>query len=449
MEDGRMLYRSTKGTEEVYFGTALLAGQAKDRGLYMPARIPVLSPETIASMGKMSYPEIAFTVLNPFLEAEIPPKELKRMAKEAYDFALPLQKVYERKSILWLDKGPTLSFKDLAARMLSRLMQHYTKNEGRHITVLVATSGDTGSAVANSFRGLENITCIVLFPKNEVADLQRKQMTTLGQNITALSVKGKFDDCQALVKRAFADPELGPLNLSSANSINIGRLLPQLVQHFYAYARSADVQGEALAESVPCGNFGHITAGLFAKRMGLPIRFIAATNANDEFQRFLDTGSYTPHVPSIACISNAMNVGHPSNLARIVGLYGGIMDENGKILRMPDIASMRRDIFSVSVSDEETRATMIDVYKKHKIILDPHGAVAWAGLVRYLNRIEDWNPCVSFETADPGKFPNLIDRTLGVRPELPRALEALKDKDEHFTEISNRYEDFKAVIEHM
>lgn len=446
----KIRYTSTNGAPEaVDFKTALLVGQAKDKGLYMPDRIPVLPEETIESMSKMSYPEIAFVVINQFLKDEIPQNELKRMTKEAYDFEVPLQEVYDRRYIMWQCKGPTKSFKDLAARMMSRLMQYYAKDINKHITILTATSGDTGSAVANAFYGLDGISCVVLFPKNEVTEIQRKQMTTLGGNVTTFAVDGKFDDCQAMVKRAFTDPKLERLSLSSANSINFGRLLPQLVQYFYAYSGVADTREHAVI-SVPCGNFGHITAGIISKRMGLPIhKFIVATNANDEFPRFLQTGIYKPIVPSRDCISNSMNVGHPSNLARVVDLYRGKMDEKGIIMKMPDLGLMRGDIFSTGVSDDETRRTIKEVYEDYGIVLEPHGAVAWAGLMRYLKGIEDWYPCVSFETADPGKFPEEITKTLGVAPNLPKELEALRRKEEHFINIPNQYEAFKEKIMHL
>jgi threonine synthase len=343
-----------------------------------------------------------------------------------------------------------LSFKDLAARMMGQFMQYYLQKEDKHLVILVATSGDTGSAVANAFYGLENITCIVLFPKDEVTALQRKQMTTLGKNISAYALDGKFDDCQTLVKKAFSDPELSSSNLSSANSINFGRLLPQTIQHFYAYAKAVEEPDKELVISVPSGNFGHVAAGLIAKRMGLRVRkFVAATNANDEFPRFVEMGNYTPLVPSRNCISNAMNVGHPSNLARIIHFENGVMDEKGKILEMPDMAALRNDFFAVSISDGETRSTMRDVYKEHGIMLDPHGAVGWAGLMKYTKKVENWNPSVSFETADPGKFSGVVLDTLGVAPKLPSALAMLKEKSEHFEEIRNNYQEFKALIKKL
>lgn len=447
----KILYRSTNGHSEIVdFKNALLRGQAPDKGLYLPAKIPSLSSDIIMSIHGMNYIDIAFIVINQFLENEVPSNELERIVHEAYNFDLPVERIYNRKYVLWLDEGPTLSFKDLAARMMSRLIQYYMKDEKKHLTILTATSGDTGSAVANAFYGLDNIICVVLFPEKEVTELQRRQMTTLGGNIKTFAVDGKFDDCQAMVKQAFIDPELKYLNLSSANSINFGRLLPQLVQYFYAYSKVIDKPNEKTVISVPCGNFGHVTAGFLAKRMGLPVhRFIVATNENDEFPKFLETGIYHPIVPSRSCISNAMNVGHPSNLARIVDLYGGHMDEKGKIIKMPDLNSMRKDIFSISISDYETRKTIKEVYQNYKIILEPHGAVAWAGLLRYLDQIEDWEPCVSFETANPGKFPEEIIKILGICPEIPHTLEILNHKKENYVKIQKDYKAFKVLLKKL
>lgn len=441
-------YFSTNlSAEPVDFRTALLRGQAEDKGLYMPERIPRIVPKAIEYMREMNltYPEIAFSVMGQFLEGE-GLEDLWTMAKDAYNFEVPVEQVYGANYILWLDRGPTLSFKDLAARMMSRLMQHYSEDMNGHITVLTATSGDTGSAVANAFYGLEGMHSVVLFPKDEVTELQRKQMTTLGDNVTAFAVQGKFDDCQAMVKRAFGDEELRDLGLSSANSINIGRLIPQTVQFFYAYSRIARKPEEQIVVSVPCGNFGHLTAGLFAKEMGLPIRkFVAATNENDEFPRFIGTGKYEKIVPSRDCISNAMNVGNPSNLARIVYMYGGRINERGDLIAAPDMDAMRRDIYSTSITDQETRETIKEVYGRYGIILEPHGAVAWRGLQEYLDETETEIPTVSFETASPGKFSVEIEK-LGIKPRIPDALLALATKKEHFEEIPKDYEVFKKAL---
>ncbi len=431
---------STNGhLDRVDFKGALLAGQAPDKGLYMPEMFPSLSPETIRNFPQMSYHQIAYQVIKPYLGDLVEESALEDMLKDAYSYEVPLERVYDGKYLLRLDRGPTCSFKDFAARLMGRLMQYFLKEEGRSMIILTATSGDTGSAVAHAFYGLENIKVIVLFPESEVTERQRRQMTTLGENIYPLAVSGKFDDCQALVKQAFVDPELKGLELSSANSINVGRLLPQAVYYFYAHSRVAP-GGEEVVFSVPSGNFGDLMGGLIALKMGLPVKkFVAATNENDEFPRFMQTGVYEPIRPSKNCISNAMNVGHPSNLARLFSLYGGQMDETGQVARQPDLSAMREEIYAVSISDEETRQTIREAYSQYKVLLEPHGAVGWAGLVRYLKEFGDWSPAVSLETADPAKFPDEIVRLTGVNPSLPPAMASLDEKEEHYLNMDGSY----------
>jgi threonine synthase len=438
---------STNGhLDRVDFKGALLAGQAPDKGLYMPEMFPSLSPETIRNFPQMSYHQIAYQVIKPYLGDLVEESALEDMLKDAYSYEVPLERVYDGKYLLRLDRGPTCSFKDFAARLMGRLMQYFLKEEGRSMIILTATSGDTGSAVAHAFYGLENIKVIVLFPESEVTERQRRQMTTLGENIYPLAVSGKFDDCQALVKQAFVDPELKGLELSSANSINVGRLLPQAVYYFYAHSRVAP-GGEEVVFSVPSGNFGDLMGGLIALMMGLPVKkFVAATNENDEFPRFMQTGVYEPIRPSRNCISNAMNVGHPSNLARLFSLYGGQMDETGQVARQPDLSAMREEIYAVSISDEETRQTIREAYSQYKVLLEPHGAVGWAGLVRYLKEFGDWSPAVSLETADPAKFPDEIVRLTGVNPSLPPAMASLDEKEEHYLEMDGSYASLKNYL---
>ena len=438
---------STNGhLDRVDFKGALLAGQAPDKGLYMPEMFPSLSPETIRNFPQMSYHQIAYQVIKPYLGDLVEESALEEMLKDAYSYEVPLERVYDGKYLLRLDRGPTCSFKDFAARLMGRLIQYFLKEEGRSMIILTATSGDTGSAVAHAFYGLENIKVIVLFPESEVTERQRRQMTTLGENIYPLAVSGKFDDCQALVKQAFVDPELKGLELSSANSINVGRLLPQAVYYFYAHSRVAP-GGEEVVFSVPSGNFGDLMGGLIALKMGLPVKkFVAATNENDEFPRFMQTGVYEPIRPSKNCISNAMNVGHPSNLARLFSLYGGQMDETGQVARQPDLSAMREEIYAVSISDEETRQTIREAYSQYKVLLEPHGAVGWAGLVRYLDEFGDWSPAVSLETADPAKFPDEIVRLTGVNPSLPPAMASLDEKEEHYLEMDGSYASLKNYL---
>jgi threonine synthase len=431
---------STNGhPERVDLRQALLVGQAPDKGLYMPEQIPPIPLEKILQFSKMSYPEIAREVLKPYLGDLIPDDALQAMLQGAYNFPVPVERVFDEKFILRLDRGPTCSFKDFAARLMGRMMQYFLKQEDRSSFILTATSGDTGSAVAHAFYGLDNIKVVVLFPEKEVTERQRRQMTTLGENIFPLAVEGKFDDCQALVKQAFVDPDLRGFNLSSANSINIGRLLPQAVYYFYAFSRVSP-QGEAAVYSVPSGNFGDLMGGLIALKMGLPVhRFVAATNENDEFPEFMRTGVYKPIKPSRNCISNAMNVGHPSNLARLFALYDGRMDEAGEVTRQPDLQAMRRDIYAVSVTDAKTRQTIKESYERHHVLLEPHGAVGFAGLMSYLKECGDMSPCVSLETADPAKFPEEIVRATGINPPLPAAMARLDELDEHFGKIAGDY----------
>ena len=350
-----------------------------------------------------------------------------------------------------LDQGPTASFKDFAARMMSRLMNYYLAINNQHLTILTATSGDTGSAVANAFYGLENINVIILFPDNEVTLMQRKQMTTLQKNIMVVAVDGKFDDCQKLVKQAFLDPSLSQIPLSSANSINIGRLLPQSIYYFYSWSRLSGKLNDKPIFSVPSGNFGNLMGGLIAREMGLPVeRFIISTNENDEVPEFLRTGKYKSINPSRNCISSAMNVGHPSNLARIVDLYDGMMNETGTIIKQPDLERMRKDFFAVSVSDDQTRRTIAEIYKQYNILLEPHGAIAWYGIQEFIrshgNFYTDKQLCISLETAHPAKFPIEIKNVIKIDPLLPPSLTGIAEKNEKYIELENNYKKLKELI---
>lgn len=451
--DSMRYYSTNHRSPEVSFREALLKGQAPDRGLYLPLQIPVLGKETTDSFINRPYPDIAFEVTRGFFEGELPDAELRRIVTESYNYPVPMDPVHGRKYILRLDQGPTASFKDFAARMMGRLMQYYLDQVNGRMLILTATSGDTGSAIANAFYGLDNIRVVVLFPETEVTSRQRKQMTTLGKNIDIVAVEGKFDDCQALVKQAFADPDLASLDLSSANSINIGRLVPQIVYYFYAFSRlRVGLPDDDAVISVPSGNFGDMMGGIMAMKMGLPVkRFIIAVNENDEFPEYLRTGEYRKVEPSRNCISSAMNVGHPSNLARVIALYGGEMDEKGVISRQADLDQMRNELWSVSVSDEVTRDTIRKTWEKHHVLLEPHGAVGWAGLCEYLKTEEGsaLRPdqlMISLETAHPAKFPEEINRLLGFDPELPDSLLGLEDKPERYGKLENNYSSFKDYL---
>ena len=445
---GNILLTSTnKMAASVTFKEALLKGQAPDYGLYMPLYIPRISENNLNTFKDMEYHQIAYEIILPFLEDVIESEKLYQILVDAYNFEIPVQKVRENFYLMWLTKGPTASFKDFAARFMSKIMEYFARKEGKRYTVLVATSGDTGGAVANAFYGLENIDVVILFPQKEITERQRKQMTTLGGNIIPFSVKGQFDDCQAIVKKAFNDSELQKLNLTSANSINFGRLLPQIVYYFYGYSKVGE---KNVVFSVPSGNFGNLMGGVFAKQMGLPVkRFIVAVNENDEFPHFLTTGQYKAVIPSRQCSSNAMNVGHPSNLARLVHLYGGwLTDERNKngdvtkkgVLKIsPDMEKMRESFVSYSITEKEVDKTILEFWGKYKILLEPHGAVAVAAVEKYRSE----SAVISIETADPAKFPEQIKRLIGIEPQIPSCLCGIDDKAEDFISIANDYEVFK------
>jgi len=431
------------------FEDALIKGLAPDKGLFMPEELPRFSAEEVEQFSHMEYHEIAYSVFKKFLRDDIPEEILKSLAKDAYDFAVPLEHVDKRKYVMRLDQGPTASFKDFAARMMGRWMQHFLKQEKREIVILTATSGDTGSAMANAFYGLDNVSIVVLFPKDEVTERQRKQMTTLHGNVKVLGLDAKFDDCQALVKEAFSDPDLEYLNLSSANSINIGRLLPQIVYYIYSYSQLRREKGEEAIFCVPSGNFGDMMGGVLAMHMGLPVkRFLVATNENDEFPQLFKSKEYRKIEPSRNCLSSAMNVGHPSNLARLIELYGGNMDEKGNIHKQPDFDKLEEDFYTVSVTDQETKQTIADAYEKYKLVLEPHGAVGWTCLEEYLkaNPEDEDSLIVTLETAHPAKFPDSIVDILGFDPELPESLKGLENKDEEIIEIDKDYASFKDYL---
>ena len=441
-------FYSTNGqSPPVSLREALLQGLAPDRGLYFPREFPQLSPADIAALVGLPYHEVAFRVLSRFTAGIVPEAELAAMCRSAYHFNIPLEKIQGRVFLMRLDQGPTASFKDFAAQMMARLFGRFLQEDGRHVTILTATSGDTGSAVAHAFHKIPGVRVIVLFPATEVSASQRKLMTTLRDNIRTVAIDGKFDDCQAMVKQAFADPDLGHIPLSSANSINIGRLLPQSVYYFYAAARLAR-PGEPMVFSVPSGNFGDMMGAVVARSMGLPVRkLIASVNDNDAFPKFLQTGVYEKISPSRNSVSNAMNVGHPSNLARLVAVYGGQMDETGRIHQQPDLAAMRRDLFSTSVSDARTVAGVRDFWNKFQLLLEPHGAVAWQGFLDWtaVEPLGD-SPAVIVETANPAKFPVEVEKVVGWPPDVPENMLAALKLPEDFDHLDADYEHFKAYL---
>ncbi len=434
-----VFYSTNNPGERVDFQTALLAGMASRYGLYMIDRkdIPVMSRDEIDALKGKPYAGIAYAVLEPFLGGEIPPVTLKGILDDAYDAEkIPtlVQHVTGKTYIMWLTRGPTYSFKDYAARFFGRVLNYFLGERGLRRVVIVATSGDTGGAVADALLGLDNIDNIVFYPKGSISEGQRRQMTTLGKNVHAFEVNGDFDVCQALAKNILGDREFAiklfndPERFTSANSISVGRLLPQAVYPFYAYSQ-IETDGQPFIASIPSGNFGNMMGTVIARQMGLPVeKIICGVNENREFPEFLSCGTYTVR-PSIKSPSSAMIVSHPSNLARLIDFYGGhIFDERddttgnvvrpGVIDRMPDIDAMRQDICSLGISNEKHFATMKAVYDRYGIILDPHGAVGWATLEQYLEGKHD-RPAVVYETADPGKFPDDVNTAIHITPELP------------------------------
>ncbi len=433
---------------KVTFGEALLQGLAPDKGLYMPEEIPTFSQEELDSLQGLEYYEIAHKVFLKFFREDIPSDDLLAMCKDAYDFEVPLEHVCDRKYVMRLDQGPTASFKDFAGRMMGRLMQYFLKQNGESKLILTATSGDTGSAVAHAFYGLDNINVTVLFPEDEVTLRQRKQMTTLQKNINVVAIDGKFDDAQAMVKEAFSDSDLNHLKLTSANSINIGRLIPQMVYYIYSYTQLRKAN-EEIVFCIPSGNFGDMMGCVFAKQMGLPVKkVLVATNSNNEFEVLLQTKKYNKIEPSINCLSSAMNVGHPSNLARLIELYGGNMDEKGNMKKEPDFVRLEKDFYSISVTDQETSNMIKEAWNEYNLLLEPHGAVGWKCVQDYISKTNANKDelIVSLETAHPAKFPNSIIESIGVNPDLPPSLQGIEDKDELYDTMKGEYSVFKEYL---
>ena len=443
----KILYASTSGkAPAVGFREALFQGQPPDGGLYMPTQIPSLGPDEIEALKGRPYREVALAVLARFLADEIPLKDIERITFEAYNFEVPVERVRDRRYIIRLDQGPTASFKDFAARFMARAMQYYQSTEDAERIILVATSGDTGSAIANAFLGLRGFRVVVTYPIHEVSDRQARQMNTLGRNVTAIASEAKFDQLQANAIRAFEDPDLSGLRLTSANSINWCRLMPQIGYHFYAYTAIETRKGEPVLDAVSSGNFGNVTADFLTMRMGKPVRrILVATNENDEFPAFLETGVYRPIRPSRACLSNAMNVGNPSNMRRLFALYGGRIDRNGLVEHAPDLDALRRHAVGISISDHLTRLTIRQVYETYGILLEPHGAVSWAALCRYLSMRGEETLSIATETAHPAKFPEPL-REIGVEPELPESMKGLDEKVPQFIRLSGDYGDFKEFL---
>ncbi len=430
-----MNYYSTNGqVKDASLDEAVVKGLAADKGLFMPDIIKPLPYDFYENIDKLSFQEIAYQVADAFFGEDIPAETLKQIVYDTLNFDVPLVPVTGNIFSLELFHGPTLAFKDVGARFMARLLGYFIQKEGKkQVNVLVATSGDTGSAVANGFLGVEGIHVYVLYPKGKVSEIQEKQFTTLGQNITAIEVDGTFDDCQALVKAAFMDKELNDhLLLTSANSINVARFLPQAFYYFYAWAQYRKLgRMEEMVVCVPSGNFGNITAGLFAKKMGLPIkRFIAANNRNDIFYQYLQTGQYNPK-PSVATIANAMDVGDPSNFARVLALYSGSYE------------AIKAEISGVAYTDGQIKETMKQVYQDDHYLLDPHGACGFRALAEGLMPEEVG---VFLETAHPAKFLDTVQSIIGEAVEIPAKLQAFMKGDKQSIELSKEFADFKNYL---
>jgi len=423
-------YSLNKKSPNVSFQEAVVNGLAPDRGLYFPENITPLSKEFIKNISEYSNEEIAYEVIKQFVGDEIPTEILKRIINETLAFDFPVVSIEENIGTLELFHGPTMAFKDVGARFMARCLGYFNRNNDNEVTVLVATSGDTGGAVADGFLGVKGVDVVILYPSGKVSDVQEKQLTTLEHNITALEVDGVFDDCQEMVKTAFLDDTINRV-LTSANSINVARWLPQMFYFFIAY-KQVHKQQKELAFSVPSGNFGNICAGIMAQKLGLPIKhFIAATNTNDTVPNYLVNGVYNPK-PSKATISNAMDVGNPSNFIRIQELFNN------------DINALKKVFSSFSFSDDETRKAMKSIYKNNGYISDPHGAVGYLGAKEYQRK----NPntlCLFLETAHPVKFLETVEETLSIKLSIPNQIKSVLEKEKKAIKTST-YEDLKNYL---
>ncbi len=428
------LYSTNNPSLRATLREAIFQGLPADNGLYMPVQIPVLPGDFIAGLDRYPFTEIAFTIARALIGDEIPANDLHTIIERAIDFPAPVISLDHQTHVLELFHGPSLAFKDFGARFMAQTMAYFNRNENEPLTILVATSGDTGGAVAAGFYQTPGIRVVILYPSGKVSALQEKQLTTLGHNITALEVAGSFDDCQAIVKQAFLDAELRQsLRLSSANSINISRLIPQVFYYWEAYKQAARF-GENIVFVVPSGNFGNLTAGLLAKHMGLPVaHFVAATNANDVVPEYLDTGAFQPRA-SIRTLSNAMDVGNPSNFARMLDLYGSTWN------------IMTRDISGFSSSDAQTREAMQNVYAQFNYILDPHGAVGYLAWKAY-QQLHPQATGVILETAHPAKFLEDVEAILATGIPIPDALANLRTKEKVAVAMPADYPAFKRWLQ--
>jgi len=431
-----MKYRSTGGKAPLTsLRGAVLRGLAPDGGLYMPVEIARHSAAELEEFRQLPFTEVCFRVARPFATPDVPEEVLQSIVAEAINFPVKLVSLSPELHILELFHGPTLAFKDFGARFMARLMGYFVREETRPLTVLVATSGDTGSAVAHGFLGVPGIRVVILYPSKRISEAQEKQFTTLGENITALEVAGSFDDCQRLVKQAFSDEELNKRAfLTSANSINIGRLLPQMFYHVAAY-RQLPVPSVPPVVSVPSGNFGNLTAGIFAKRIGLPVaRFVASTNANDVVPEYLRSGEFHPR-PAKQTLSNAMDVGNPNNFPRLLDLCGG------------RIENVRREIWGHAATDDETLVEMKSIYERYGYIADPHTAVGVLGWEAYKREHTEPAQGLVLATAHAAKFADVVKRAIGQAPPLPERLAACLQREKLSLEMSSGYDAFRRFLQ--
>ena len=423
-------YSLHKKSPEVSFQEAVVNGLAPDRGLYFPKNISPLPSDFIANLDAYSNEEIAYEAMKQFVSDEIPKETLQEIIKDTLSFDFPVVPIDKNTATLELFHGPTMAFKDVGARFMARCLGYFNRHNDQKITVLVATSGDTGGAVADGFLGVKGVEVVILYPSGKVSAIQEKQLTTLGQNITALEVKGVFDDCQDMVKSAFLDKGIQRV-LTSANSINIARWLPQMFYFFFAY-KQVYRQHKEVVFSVPSGNFGNICAGMVAQKLGLPIKhFIASTNSNDTVPQYLEKGVYKPK-PSKATISNAMDVGNPSNFIRIQELFGN------------DIKALKHVFSSFSFSDPKTREAMKIIYDTSNYIADPHGAVGYLGIKEYQKKDSD-SLCIFLETAHPVKFLEVVENTLPVKVAIPEQIKKVLNKEKTAITIQS-YDELKAFL---
>lgn len=429
------LYSTNNKDLRVSFEEAVFNSLPQDKGLYMPVEIPKLDPLFIKNIQQYSLQEIAFTVANALIGDDIPKEDLKAIVEDAINFDAPVKFLDSEIAVLELFHGPSYAFKDFGARFMSRVMGYFAKDGDQLLDVLVATSGDTGGAVALGFLGVEGTRVTILYPKGKVSKVQEEQLTTNGQNIRALEIDGTFDDCQALVKEAFNDQELNKqLRLTSANSINIARLIPQTFYYFWAYAQLKSQGINEVVFTVPSGNFGNIGAGLLAYKLGLPVKhFVAGTNVNDTVPRFLQTGTYSPK-PSVQTLANAMDVGNPSNWVRIQDLFAN------------DLDTLRSQISSYTYTDEETKVAMKELYDKYGYVACPHTAIAYLAAEAYKVDHPGEYASVFLSTAHPCKFPDGIETDIFAKVEYPAGAEALAGKAKLAEELKVSYEDFKSYL---